>query len=335
MKDLKQTGENTPLLNIEGLKVSFRSARGTVVAVDGIDLQVMPGEALGIVGESGSGKSVSNLAVLDLLPKPQAHVEATSLEFEGRPLLDLSPEEMRQIRGSEIAMVFQDPMTALNPFMRISRQMAEVLEAHTTRSKDDIRNACIQMLDRVGIPDPEQRIDAYPHEFSGGMRQRVLIAMALLGSPKLLIADEPTTALDVTIQAQILELIRTMKSEGEMAMILVTHDLGVVAEVVDRVLVMYGGRVMEQAPTDQIFLQPSHPYTQALLSCLPRLDGQEERLEPIEGNPPEGLNRPKGCPFQPRCPQAMDICEQQVPDAFPVGEGHVSYCWLHREEDVA
>ena len=332
MKD--QTGHESkhPLLKIEGLRVSFRSGRGTVVAVDGIDLQVMPGEALGIVGESGSGKSVSNLAVLDLLPKPQAHVEAKTLEFEGRSLLDLPPEEMRQVRGAQIAMVFQDPMTALNPFMRISGQMAEVLESHTDLSRKDIRKACVQMLDRVGIPDPEQRIDAYPHEFSGGMRQRVLIAMALLGSPKLLIADEPTTALDVTIQAQILELIRKMKEEGEMAMILVTHDLGVVAEVVDRVLVMYGGRVMEEAPTDQIFLAPSHPYTKALLSCLPRLDGEEERLEPIEGNPPEGMNRPPGCPFEPRCPNALDVCKKEVPGPYTVGEGHVSYCWLHEEE---
>jgi oligopeptide/dipeptide ABC transporter ATP-binding protein len=332
VKDQTEHDSNLPLLKIEGLRVSFRSGRGTVVAVDGIDLQVMPGEALGIVGESGSGKSVSNLAVLDLLPRPQAQVEAQTLEFEGRSLLDLSPEEMRQVRGAQIAMVFQDPMTALNPFMRISGQMAEVLESHTDLSRKDIRQACIHMLDRVGIPDPEQRIDAYPHEFSGGMRQRVLIAMALLGSPKLLIADEPTTALDVTIQAQILELIGKMKEEGEMAMILVTHDLGVVAEVVDRVLVMYGGRVMEEAPTDQIFLAPSHPYTKALLSCLPRLDGEEERLEPIEGNPPEGMNRPPGCPFEPRCPNALDVCSKEVPRPYGVGKNHVSYCWLHDEE---
>jgi oligopeptide transport system ATP-binding protein len=320
-----------PLLRVENLRTSFRTSRGTVTAVNGISFEVYPGETLGIVGESGSGKSVTNLSILGLLPSPPAEIRADRLEYEGRDLTSMSAKEMRAIRGGELAMIFQDPMTSLNPFMRISSQMAEVLEEHSTLSKTEIRQACVEMLGKVGIPDPENRIDAYPHEFSGGMRQRVMIAMALLGTPKLLIADEPTTALDVTIQAQILELIRKVKDEESMAMILVTHDLGVVAEVVDRVLVMYGGSVMEEAPTESLFRNPSHPYTRALLACLPRLDQNTERLSPIQGNPPDLNNRPSGCPFHPRCPEATDICKTSFPEPVERGEGHRAYCW-HAEE---
>jgi len=252
--------------------VRFETHHGTVQAVEGLSFELKSGESLGIVGESGSGKSVSNLAVMGLLPGSKCIVEAKTLEFDGKDLRNLSGEGFRKLRGSDIAMVFQDPMTTLNPFMRISEQMAEVLESHTTLSKKDIRTRSIEMLEKVGISEAHQRVDCYPHEFSGGMRQRVLIATALLGNPRLLIADEPTTALDVTTQSQILDLIRSIREEREMAMILVTHDLGVVAEVVDRVLVMNGGHLMEEAPTEQLFKAPAHEYTRDLLNCIPRLD---------------------------------------------------------------
>ncbi len=284
MKDTTEHNDTAPLIQIDDLRISFRSGGGIVLAVDGISLQIMPGESVGIVGESGSGKSVSNLAVMGLLERSKSDVQARKMEFNGLDLQNLDEKGFRKLRGSEIAMVFQDPMTALNPFMRVSAQMAEVLECLTDLDGQTIRSRCVEMLEKVGIVDAENRVDCYPHEFSGGMRQRVLIAMALLGNPRLLIADEPTTALDVTTQAQILELIRSIKEEREMAMILITHDLSVVAEVVDRVVVMNGGKVMEEAPTEQLFRNPSHPYTRALLSCIPRLDGSSSRFHEMDSS---------------------------------------------------
>ena len=325
--DDRKEESTSSLLEVENLSVSFRSRGKVTQAVDQLSLTIRKGEAIGLVGESGSGKSVTNLAILGLLPKDSARVEATRLEFDGTDLRDLSKEELRSIRGNEIAMVFQDPMTALNPFMRIETQMAEVLEAHTNLDKRAIRNRCVELLGRVGIPEPENRIRSYPHEFSGGMRQRVLIAMALLAEPRLLIADEPTTALDVTIQKQILDLLRELVRERGLSMILVTHDLGVVAEAVDRVVVLYGGQVMEVAPTESLFRNPVHPYTRALLTCLPRLEREAARLEPIPGAAEVRLRGSVGCAFAPRCPQATESCVQERPPMEKWGDSRQLACW--------
>ncbi len=299
-----------------------------MTAVNGLSFAIRPGETLGIVGESGSGKSVTALSVMRLLSR-NASMSADHILFHGDELQKKSEVEMRKIRGHKIAMIFQDPMTSLNPVLTVGEQIAEAVRLHLGYSKKDARDKAIEMLKRVRIPAPEQRVDEYPHQFSGGMRQRVMIAMALSCNPELLIADEPTTALDVTIQAQILELMNEMQRETGAAIIMITHDLGVVAEVCRNVLVMYGGNLVEYATAAQIFKEPKMPYTQGLLASLPRLDSREHtRLQPIEGQPPNLLRLPPGCAFAPRCKQRMDRCDEPVP-LYDFGDGHVARCRLY------
>jgi oligopeptide transport system ATP-binding protein len=327
------------LLSIRDLVVKFRTHDGTVHAVNGVSFDLDEGETLGLVGESGCGKTVTNLAVMRLLPKPAGRVEGGEAVFEGRDLLDLDESEMRQVRGREIAMIFQDPMTSLNPVLTIEEQMVETIRAHRKTNKAEARARTLELLGMVGIPQPEKRLRDYPHQFSGGMRQRVMIAMALALQPKLLIADEPTTALDVTIQAQVLELLARLAAERNTAVILITHDLGVVAGMTSRINVMYAGFVVESASTSDLFARPRHPYTVGLLHSMPRLDAEPgEPLIPIEGVPPDLRGAPVGCPFAPRCAWALDQCWQSMPDLEPMdpvvevtttgpGVTHRVACW--------
>lgn len=315
------------LLSIRDMHTHFRTDDGVVKAVDGVSFDLAQGETLGIVGESGSGKSVTCLSILGLIPSPPAFFPKGEVLFEDRDLLKLNDSEMRQIRGNNIAMIFQDPMTSLNPYLTVERQMTEVLELHRQMSRAEARIHCIEMLKKVGIPSSAKRIDQYPHQYSGGMRQRVMIAMALLCEPKLLIADEPTTALDVTIQAQIMELIEELKQELNMSVILITHDLGVVAGTTDRLAVMYAGRIIEQGTTDEVFADPKHPYTQGLLRSVPRLDLKQETLTAIPGLPPDLSALPGGCPFHPRCELASDRCKSDYPDVVKFASGHWAACW--------
>jgi len=302
-----------PLLEIDNLHVHFRSDDGVVCAVDGLSFQLNEGETLGIVGESGSGKSVTNLAILGLLPQPPASIPHGRALFQGRDLLRLSKPELAQIRGDRVAMIFQDPLTCLNPFLTVGEQLTEITRQHLRHTRQQARRHAIEMLERVGIPAAGRRIDDYPHQFSGGMRQRVMIAMALSCRPSLLIADEPTTALDVTIQAQILELMQELQRRDGTAIILITHDLGVVANVCRRVNVMYAGRFVEEATTAELFASPRHPYTLGLLESIPRLTAQADRLTPITGQPPDLAHLPSGCAFAPRCPFAQPVCREQQP----------------------
>jgi oligopeptide transport system ATP-binding protein len=307
------------LLEVRDLVVRFRTHEGTIHAVNGISFDLEPGERLGLVGESGCGKSVTNLAILRLLPKPAGHIERGSIRFDGVDLVGLSESEMRDTRGKDIAMIFQDPMTSLNPVLTIEEQMVETIRAHKKISKDGARARAVEILGMVGIPKPETRLRAYPHQFSGGMRQRVMIAMALALEPKLMIADEPTTALDVTIQAQVLELLRRLTTESGTSLILITHDLGVVAGMTQRVNVMYAGFVVETATTEALFAHPSHPYTVGLLHSIPSLgDEREDELIPIEGAPPDQRRAPVGCPFAPRCAWRIDACWRENPSLDPV-----------------
>ncbi len=318
------------LLEVKNLRTTFRTEDGPVTAVNGLSYTLEPGETLGIVGESGSGKSVSALSIMRLLAK-NSTVSADRMSFEGENLPDLSEAEMRKIRGHKIAMIFQDPMTSLNPVLTIGEQIAEAVRLHLGLDKRESRDRAIEMLRKVRIPAPENRLGDYPHQFSGGMRQRVMIAMALSCNPQLLIADEPTTALDVTIQAQVLELMNELQRETGAAIVLITHDLGVVAEVCKNVLVMYGGNMVEYGTAEQIFSNPRMPYTQGLLASLPRLDdSQHRRLEPIPGQPPNLLKLPPGCAFAPRCAYRMPICAEPVP-LYDFGEGHVARCFLYDE----
>lgn len=296
------------LLDVKDLRTYFHTRRGIVKGVDGVSFSIDRGQTLGIVGESGSGKSVTMMSLLGLLPSPPAKIESGSALFNGQDLLKLSPKEMQKIRGNKISMIFQDPMTSLNPYLKISRQLTEVLEAHKNVTKKEARRKAIEILEKVNIPDAAKRIDSYPHEFSGGMRQRVMIAMALISEPELLIADEPTTALDVTVQAQILELLKELQNDIGMAMIMITHDLGVVAGVSDDILVMYAGRPVEKGTAEEIFYHHDHPYTRGLLNSLPKLDGAREELYSIKGLPPDPGNLPPGCPFAPRCDFASSSC---------------------------
>jgi oligopeptide/dipeptide ABC transporter ATP-binding protein len=316
-----------PLLSVENLRVHFGTARGTVHAVNGISFDIAPGETLGIVGESGSGKSVTSLAILGILARNGRAVGGRAL-FEGRDLLTLSDKQLRGIRGKEISMIFQDPMTSLNPVLTIGRQIREVLEEHFDMKKDAATKRAGELLERVGIPSPEIRLKDYPHQFSGGMRQRAMIAMALATEPKLLIADEPTTALDVTIQAQILELLRDLVKERNTALILITHDLGVVAGMCERVNVMYGGLIMEAGSADQLFDRPRHPYTYGLLQSVPRLDAaRHAKLKPIEGQPRDMRTAPRACPFQPRCAYEVEQSRLEVPPLREVEPGHFVACF--------
>jgi oligopeptide transport system ATP-binding protein len=320
------------LLQVEDLRTQFRTEEGLVKAVDGVDLELKRGQVLGIVGESGSGKSVTCLSIMGLIPSPPGSVQSKRIDFEGTSLTDLSGEALRNIRGNRISMIFQDPMTSLNPYLKISRQLTEVLETHKGMSNTEARHRAINMLEKVGIPDALRRIDEYPHQFSGGMRQRVMIAMALLCEPVLLIADEPTTALDVTIQAQILDLIKALKDDTGTAIILITHDLGVVAGMADDVAIMYAGRIVEFGSCEDVFANPRHPYTRGLLGSLPRMDSDaSEDLVAIEGRPPDLANMPNGCPFEPRCAERRDGCADEYPPTRTPAEGRFYRCVIDRE----
>ena len=317
-----------PLLDVREIRTEFAIHDGTVKAVNGVSLHVDPGETLGIVGESGSGKSVSMLSVMRLIQQPPGRIMGGEVWFLGRDLLTLSAEEMRRVRGAQIGMVFQDPMTFLNPVMTIGRQIAEPLQEHLGMSKRQARERAQELLDQVGIPSAASRLDDYPHQFSGGMRQRAMIAMALSCNPSLLIADEPTTALDVTIQAQIVELVKRLRRETGMAVIWITHDLGIIAGLADRVNVMYAGYIVETAPVVELYTNPRHPYTQGLLGSLPRLDARERQsLVSIRGVPPDMVNPPHGCPFAPRCAYTAERCKQENPVLRLVGMDHSSACW--------
>jgi oligopeptide transport system ATP-binding protein len=322
---------NGTLLSVKDLRTYFETEDGTVKAVDGISFELKSGETLGIVGESGSGKSVANLSLMRLIPDPPGKIVSGSVTFAGRDVLQLSPREVRAIRGRRIAMIFQDPMTSLNPFMRISKQLIEVTQLHLGHSKEQARAHAIKMLEHVGIPDAGERIDSYPHEFSGGMRQRVMIAMALSCQPELLIADEPTTALDVTIQAQILELIKHLKAETGASVILITHDLGVVAGMTDHIIVMYAGKIFEQATTLELFERPGNPYTRGLLRSVPDPTDEQGQLYQIPGLPPDLAHLPPGCPFAPRCERAEDLCRREFPPYVQLTPEHHSLCHFANE----
>ncbi len=322
---------NGNLLEVKDLRTYFETEDGVVKAVDGIGFELKRGETLGIVGESGSGKSVANLSLMRLIPEPPGKIVSGEILFGGRDVRKLSRREVRDIRGKQMAMIFQDPMTSLNPFMRISKQLMEVTQTHLGHSREQARSHAIKMLELVGIPDARARADSYPHEFSGGMRQRVMIAMALSCRPELLIADEPTTALDVTIQAQILELIKRLKAETGASVILITHDLGVVAGMTDHIIVMYAGKVFERAPTAELFARPGNPYTRGLLRSVPDPLADQGSLYQIPGLPPDLARLPPGCPFAPRCERAEDICQNEFPPFVQLTREHHSLCHFANE----
>ena len=321
------------LLEVKDLKTHFFTMDGVVKAVDGVSYDLEEGETLGLVGESGCGKSVSALSVMRLIPNPPGRIVGGEILLDGEDILKVDMDDMREIRGAKIAMVFQEPMTSLNPVLTVERQLTETLQLHMGMSKAEAHREGVNLLTRVGIPDPESRIKQYPHQFSGGMRQRVMIAMALSCNPRLIIADEPTTALDVTIQAQILDLMKSLTSEFGVALIVITHNLGVVARYADRVNIMYAGKVIERGDAREIYSNPRHPYTVGLLRSVPRLDlPRRAKLDPIEGQPPDLINLPPGCSFRDRCRWAIDKCATDSPELMETGEGHLSACW--RSEDL-
>ncbi len=324
-----------PLLQVEDLSTYFSTDAGVARAVDGVSFSIEPGETLGIVGESGCGKTVTSLSIMGLIANPPGRIIAgSSIRFRGRELVDLPEKDMRRIRGNRIAMIFQEPMTSLNPVFTIGNQIREALTLHRGIGRSEARRVGIELLREVGIPEPEQRFAEYPHQLSGGMRQRVMIAVALSCEPELLIADEPTTALDVTIQAQILELLADLRGRRGMAVLLITHDLGVVAEVCDRVLVMYAGQIVESGTVDEIFHRARHPYTEGLLESLPKLAAGGRRLHPIEGTVPNPVGWPTGCRFSSRCPYSWDRCEAYVPPLLATEDtNHLSRCWLEDEPE--
>jgi oligopeptide/dipeptide ABC transporter ATP-binding protein len=315
-----------PILQIDDLRVVFGSGRAEQVAVDGVSLTLAAGEVLGVVGESGCGKSLTALSILGLVPKPTGRIQGGQILFNGKDLAQANEVEMNRIRGKDIAMIFQEPMTALNPVFKVGEQIAETIRVHEGVSRQVARQRALELLERVGMSNPKQRIDQYPHELSGGMRQRVMIAIALACRPKILIADEPTTALDVTIQAQILALLKELQQEFGMAMMLITHDLGVVAQVADRVAVMYAGRFVEEGSTIEVFEQPAHPYTRSLLTSIPSLDQEYSRLQTIQGMVPSLANLPSGCRFHPRCPDARAQCAQYTPRNMTIAPSHRAAC---------
>ena len=326
------TSLNGQLLEVKDLRTHFKTEDGVVKAVDGISFSLKRGETLGIVGESGSGKSVTNLSIIRLIPNPPGRIVSGEVLFNGQDILLLPDEEVRKIRGRRIAMIFQDPMTSLNPFLKISKQLMEMTQLHLGHTKAQAYEHAIRMLETVGIPDARKRANGYPHEFSGGMRQRVMIAMALSCQPELLIADEPTTALDVTIQAQILELIKKLKQETGTSVILITHDLGVVAGMTDHVIVMYAGKVFEQARTTELFARPGNPYTKGLLRSVPVPTSEQGKLYQIPGSPPDVAHLKPGCPFAPRCDRVEDICRRDFPPLVQLTADHHSLC--HFADDV-
>ena len=317
------------LLEVRNLKTQCFTQEGVVKAVDGVTYDLLEGETLGLVGESGCGKSVSALSIMRLIPDPPGRIIDGEVVFEGRDLLKVDEDEMRAVRGNRIAMIFQEPMTSLNPVLTIGRQLTEALELHLKMDKRASRKRSIELLQLVGIPEADRRVDDYPHQFSGGMRQRVMIAMGLSCEPKLLLADEPTTALDVTIQAQVLEIVKRLCTELGTAVIIITHNLGVVARYADRVNVMYAGKIIERANSAELYANPQHPYTLGLLHSVPRLDeARREKLDPIEGLPPDLVDLPQGCPFAPRCKFVKPKCLEEYPPLFPVGKEHVAACWV-------
>jgi peptide/nickel transport system ATP-binding protein len=318
------------LLEIKDLMTYFNTVDGVVKAVDGVSFSLKTGETLGIVGESGSGKSVTALSILRLVQSPGIIVGG-EVNFEGTNLLALSPEEIRKVRGDRISMIFQEPMTSLNPVYTIGTQIAEPLMLHRGKSKEEALSIAIELLRQVGVPQPEVRVYEYPHQFSGGMRQRAMIAMALACGPRLLIADEPTTAVDVTVQAQILSLMKRLKAETQMSIVLITHHLGVVAEMCDSVAVMYAGKILEKRSVHGFYSHPWHPYAQGLLASIPRIDSRPEMLHAIKGTLPDRLNMPKGCRFGPRCPKVLDICLEEEPPVLSLDDGFVR-CWLYGGE---
>ncbi|NLZ33479.1 ABC transporter ATP-binding protein [Clostridium isatidis] len=319
------------LLEVNNLKTSFKTHIGDVQSVRGVSFYLNKGEALGIVGESGCGKSVTMMSIMRLLPD-NAVIEADSIQFDNKEISNLKEKEMQTLRGNEMAMIFQDPMTSLNPLYTIGEQLTEHLIKHKKISKKEAEEKAIEMLKLVGIPSPEKRLKQYPHEFSGGMRQRVMIAMSLICNPKLIIADEPTTALDVTIQAQILDLMKDLKNKLDTSIILITHDLGVVADLCTRINVMYGGIIVEEGTDEDIFYNPKHPYTWGLLNSVPNpKSDKKEKLKPIEGQPPDLLKPPVGCPFAARCKYAMKVCVDHLPPLFEISKGHKAACWLNHE----
>ncbi len=338
--NIKQTApdalqENKTILDVKDLKTYFLTDAGVVKAVDGVSFSVQEAETLGIVGESGCGKSVTNLSIMRLIPSPPGKIVGGEIMFEGQDILKLPEKDLRSIRGNKVSMIFQDPMTSLNPFLKISTQMVETIMLHNKdMSKKEALERSIEMLKLVGIPSAEKRIQSYPHQFSGGMRQRVMIAMALSCNAQVLIADEPTTALDVTIQAQILELIKDLSIKLRTAVIIITHDLGVVAGMCDKVCVMYAGRIVEKADTDDLYANPSHPYTEGLIMSVPRMDlaHKNDRLFSIEGQPPNVIDLPPCCPFHPRCHKDMEICKHAYPPTRTVGKNHEVSCWLYVDE---
>ncbi len=321
--------QQQPLLEVKDLKTRFKITGAYVHAVNGISYALNESDSLGVVGESGCGKTVGVMSVMRLIPQPPGEIYEGEVLYGGRDLLKLSMEEMRHVRGKEIAMIFQDPMTSLNPVMRIGRQITEALELHMAMDRKQARARAAELLTMVGIPRAADRLDDYPHQFSGGMRQRVMIAIALSCVPQILIADEPTTALDVTIQAQIVDLVKKLRDELGMAIVWITHDLGVVARLVQNVIVMYAGYIIERSPVEELYAHPSHPYTLGLLGSLPRIDsGDRERLVSIQGVPPDLVDLPQGCPFRPRCRFAIDRCQMENPPLMPVGPAHEAACWV-------
>lgn len=319
------------MIQIKNLHVQFSTYGGRVQAVRGVSFDLHKGETLAIVGESGCGKSVTSQSIMRLIPTPPGRITSGSILFKGQDLTKLSEKKMRDIRGADISMIFQDPMTALNPTLRVGEQISENIMQHENISKEKAKQKAFEMLELVGIPNPKERLKQYPHEFSGGMRQRIVIAMALVCNPEVLIADEPTTALDVTIQAQILELFKDIQQKTDVSIVLITHDLGVVAQVADRVAVMYAGKIVEIGTRRDIFYTPQHPYTKGLLRSVPRLDLYESELVPIAGSPPDLFAPPSGCSFAPRCPYVMEVCDRMYPASTKLKESHQVHCWLQDE----
>ena len=326
---MNYSSKRAPLLEVKELRTYFRSEGGTVKAVDGVSFSVESGETVAIVGESGSGKSVTALSVLRLIPNPPGEIVSGQIRFAGIDLLALSEPEARKIRGDRIAMIFQEPMTSLNPSLTIGRQVGEPIEIHRKSLMKVVRAKCVDLLHKVRIPDPERRLSSFPHEFSGGMRQRAMIAMGLACEPQLIIADEPTTALDVTVQAQVLDLLKELTRESQAALVLITHDLGVVARYADRVNVMYAGKIVETGTARDIYNDPRHPYTLGLMNSVPKLNnGEKAPLEPIEGQPPDLSNMPAGCSFEPRCPYSNVRCRADQPKLSPITDKHAFACWV-------
>ncbi len=323
--------EEEKLIDVSDLRTYFYTEEGVVKAVDGVDFEIYPGETLGIVGESGCGKSVTSLSIMRLIESPPGKIVSGEILYDGKDLTKQTQKEMRKIRGNEISMIFQEPMTSLNPVYTVGDQISEAILIHKDVNKKQAREQSIDMLRKVGIPLPEQRVDEYPHQLSGGMRQRVMIAMALSCDPNLLIADEPTTALDVTIQAQILELMNDLKARFGMAIMMITHDLGVIAEISDRVAVMYAGKIVEYTDVETLFADPKHPYTWGLMSSIPRLEKNVDRLEAIPGIVPNPLDFPEGCKYHTRCPLADDKCRSEEPGIEEVEEGHKVACWYYKK----